>query len=67
MQDMNDANETRFEDEIDRDLIAHRFRVYTEPAARRSLRYDTAANASYAWLYLDTFAEWSRHRGKDIC
>jgi hypothetical protein len=61
-----DTNETRSEDEIDRGLIAHSFRLLTQPPNRRALRYDTLANATYGWLYLDMFAEWSRHRGKDI-
>jgi hypothetical protein len=59
-------HETRTEDEIDRELIAHSFRLLTEPASRRALRYDTLANATYAWLFIDQFDEWSRHRGKPI-
>ena len=60
------ANETRTEDLIDRDLIAASFRLLTEPANRRSLRYDTAANATYGWLFIDMFDEWNRHRNKPI-
>jgi hypothetical protein len=65
MQDMN-ANETRSEDEIDRELIATSWRLLTEPTNRRALRYDTAANATYAWLFIDMFDEWNRHRNKPI-
>jgi hypothetical protein len=61
-----ETNETRREDEIDRDLIAHSFRLLTEPQARRSQRYDTAANATYGWLFIDMFDEWNRHRNKPI-
>jgi hypothetical protein len=60
------ANETRFEDEIDRDLIAASWRFLTEPTDRRALRYDTMANAAYGWLFIDMFAEWSRHRNEPI-
>jgi hypothetical protein len=59
-------HETRTEDEIDRDLIAASWRLLTQPANRRALRYDTLANATYGWLFIDMFDEWSRHRNKPI-
>ena len=60
------ANETRTEDLIDRDLIARSWRLLTEPANQRALRYNTLANATYGWLFIDMFAEWSRHRNDPI-
>jgi hypothetical protein len=56
---------TRSEDKIDRRLIDLAWRAETESAARRSDRYVTALVADFAWLYVDQFAEWERHRGAE--
>lgn len=53
---------TRMEDEIDRRLIAGKWREATEPQERRAWRYDTMKLAAFGWLYVDQFREWSRHR-----
>jgi hypothetical protein len=53
----------RTDDKVDAALIALAWRRETEPASKRANRYDTAKTASHAWLYIDQFREWSRHRG----
>jgi hypothetical protein len=57
------GRDNRFEDEIDCALIGLAWRTETEPANRRPDRYDTPKLATFAWLYVDQFREWSRHRG----
>jgi hypothetical protein len=52
----------RSEDRVDALLIALRWRQLTEPPARRPDRYDTAKTAAFAWLYVDQYREWQRHR-----
>lgn len=61
---MTEEHFTRMDDSIDADLIAWEWRRLTEPAARRALRYDTAAIAAFGWSQVDKFREWSRHRNK---
>ena len=56
-------NRPRSEDFIDARLIALAWRRETEPLARRQDRYNTMKTAAHAWLYVDQFREWQRHRG----
>ena len=57
------VEENQLDESQDKLLIERRWRKFTTPTARRNLRYDTSKLAGYAWLFIDNFAEWSRHRG----
>jgi hypothetical protein len=55
--------ENRSDDRTDGKLIALYWRIFTNPASKRSLRYDKASKSAFAFAFADRFVENSRHRG----
>ncbi len=59
------VEENQFEELIDKARVERSWREFTDPPAQRPNRYDAGQIAAYTWLFMDKFAEWSRHRGAD--
>jgi hypothetical protein len=57
------TTENTTEDQIDGKVIGLDWRLYTYLPARRSLRYDKAQRAMFAFAWADRLVEASRHRG----
>ena len=55
--------ENTTEDTVDGKVIGLDWRLYTYLPVRRSLRYDKAQRAAFAFAWADRLTEASRHRG----
>jgi hypothetical protein len=58
-----EVEENREDDGTDTRLIGLAWRKFTDPAARRNLRYNTASRAAFAFAWAERLIENSRHRG----
>jgi hypothetical protein len=57
------TSENAFESETNTARCGLDWRIYTNPAARRNLRYDKSARAAFGYAWVDRFVENTRHRG----